>query len=140
MGRKAMMYFAAVVIIIVTTLAFVLFASGEDDADNAEFLLSYGWKVKARAVETAEVIIPDPFDRVYENYNKLQLRAGLDLSGYKGMKGKRYTYIVENYPRDVGGEVRANVLRVDGKAVAGDIMTVNLDGFMHSLLFEDAEK
>ena len=38
MGRKAMMYFAAVVIIIVTTLAFVLFARGETDTRNIEFL------------------------------------------------------------------------------------------------------
>ena len=135
-----MMYFIAVVIIIVTTLAFVLFASGESDVNNAEFLESYGWKVKERSVESAEVIIPDPFDNVYESYNKLQIRAGLDLRPYKGMHGMRYTYIVENYPTDVGEEVRANVLCINGEVVGGDIMTVSLHGFMHSLLFEDAVK
>lgn len=135
-----MMYFAAVVIIIVTTLAFVLFASGESDVNNISFLKSYGWEVKGRAIEEAEIIIPDPFDRVYENYNKLQLRAGLDLSTYKGMHGMRYTYIVENYPVDVGEQVRANVLCINGEPVGGDIMTVSLRGFMHSLLFEDAVK
>ncbi len=135
-----MMYFIAVVIIIITTLAFVLFASGEADVSNVSFLKDYGWEVKGRAIETAEIIIPDPFDRVYESYNKLQIRAGLDLIPYKGMHGMRYTYIVENYPSDVGEPVRANILCIDGKPVGGDIMTVSFHGFMHSLLFEDAVK
>ena len=99
---------------------------------------NYGWKVDKNAIETEEFTIPEEFDRVYESYNELQKKAGLDLEPYKGKKAKRYTYTVKNYPRDTGEEVRANVVTVDGKCVAGDIMTVSLDGFMHSLLFEDA--
>lgn len=133
-----MMYFAAVVTIMATTLVFVLFASGAEE--QREFLMGYGWEVTIKAVEKADVIIPKPFDRVYENYNELQLKAGLDLRPYMGMRGVRYTYIVENYPRDVGEDVRANVICIDGKPVAGDIMTVSLQGFMHSLNFSDAEE
>lgn len=133
-----MMYFAAVVTIMATTLVFVLFASGAEE--QREFLRGYGWEVAIKAVEKADVIIPKPFDRVYENYNELQLKAGLDLRPYMGMRGVRYTYIVENYPRDVGEDVRANVICIDGKPVAGDIMTVSLQGFMHSLNFSDAEE
>lgn len=129
------MYFAAIVIIIFTTLAFILFASGADNNANIEFLKSYGWEVDTKPIDEAEVIIPNPFDLVYENYNKLQLEAGLDLEPYKGMHGKRYTYTVTNYPEDVGEEVRANVICIDGEAVAGDIMTVSLRGFMHSLKY-----
>ena len=138
MGRKAMMYFTAVAIIIVTTLVFVVFASGETDVKNIEFLKGYGWDVETRAMESAEVIIPEPFDRVYENYNNIQLRAGLDLRPYMGMRGVRYTYIVKNYPSDVGEAVRANVICINSEPVAGDIMTVSINGFMHSLNFEDA--
>ncbi|NDO18382.1 DUF4830 domain-containing protein [Lachnospiraceae bacterium MD329] len=138
MRRRAMMYFAAVVTIMATTLVFVLFASGAEE--QREFLRGYGWEVTIKAVEKADVIIPKPFDRVYENYNELQLKAGLDLRPYMGMRGVRYTYIVENYPRDVGEDVRANVICIDGKPVAGDIMTVSLQGFMHSLNFSDAEE
>lgn len=133
-----MMYFAAVATIMATTLVFVLFASGAEE--QREFLRGYGWEVTIKAVEKADVIIPKPFDRVYENYNELQLKAGLDLRPYMGMRGVRYTYIVENYPRDVGEDVRANVICIDGKPVAGDIMTVSLQGFMHSLNFSDAEE
>jgi hypothetical protein len=136
MGRKAMMYFISVVIIIVTTLMFVLFASGETDTNNIVFLK--GWEVRTKAVEKEDIIIPKPFDRVYENYNDIQLKAGLDLRPYMGMKGVRYTYIVENYPKDVGEEVRANVICINNEPVGGDIMTVSIRGFIHSLNFDDS--
>lgn len=138
MGRKTMMYFISVVIIIVTTLMFVLFASGETDTNNIVFLKGYGWEVRTKSVEKEDIIIPKPFDRVYENYNDIQLKAGLDLRPYMGMKGVRYTYIVENYPKDVGEEVRANVICINNEPVGGDIMTVSLRGFIHSLNFDDS--
>ena len=138
MGRKAMMYFISVVIIIVTTLIFVLFASGETDTNNIVFLKGYGWEVRTKSVEKEDIIIPKPFDRVYENYNDIQLKAGLDLRPYMGMKGVRYTYIVENYPKDVGEEVRANVICINNEPVGGDIMTVSIRGFIHSLNFDDS--
>jgi len=83
-------------------------------------------------------IINTLFDRVYENYNDIQLKAGLDLRPYMGMKGVRYTYIVENYPKDVGEEVRANVICINNEPVGGDIMTVSIRGFIHSLNFDDS--
>lgn len=139
MKKRAMMYFTAVIVIMMTTLVFVMFASGAGE-EQLEFLRGYGWEVESRAVEKADIIIPDPFDRVYESYNEIQLRAGLDLRPYMGKKGVRYTYIVQNYPYDVGEDVRANVICIDGKPVGGDIMTVSISGFMHSLKFSDAEE
>ena len=133
-----MMYFISVVIIIVTTLMFVLFASGETDTNNIVFLKGYGWEVRTKSVEKEDIIIPKPFDRVYENYNDIQLKAGLDLRPYMGMKGVRYTYIVENYPKDVGEEVRANVICINNEPVGGDIKTVSIRGFIHSLNFDDS--
>ena len=133
-----MMYFISVVIIIVTTLMFVLFASGETDTNNIVFLKGYGWEVRTKSVEKEDIIIPKPFDRVYENYNDIQLKAGLDLRPYMGMKGVRYTYIVENYPKDVAEEVRANVICINNEPVGGDIMTVSIRGFIHSLNFDDS--
>lgn len=133
-----MMYFISVVIIIVTTLMFVLFASGETDTNNIVFLKGYGWEVRTKSVEKEDIIIPKPFDRAYENYNDIQLKAGLDLRPYMGMKGVRYTYIVENYPKDVGEEVRANVICINNEPVGGDIMTVSIRGFIHSLNFDDS--
>lgn len=114
------------------------FASGETDTNNIVFLKGYGWEVRTKSVEKEDIIIPKPFDRVYENYNDIQLKAGLDLRPYMGMKGVRYTYIVENYPKDVGEEVRANVICINNEPVGGDIMTVSIRGFIHSLNFDDS--
>lgn len=103
------------------------------NADNIEFLKSYGWEVKKHPIEKEEVTIPEKFDDVYENYNKLQIEAGLDLSDFCGKKGIRYTYEVTNYPVKVKSTVRANIIIIDNTPVAGDIMTTDLDGFMYSL-------
>lgn len=106
-----------------------------DDADeaNIEFLGEYGWEVTGECIEREKVEIPTDFDEVYENYNKLQRLAGLDISDYKGQSAIRCTYIVTNFPDSDEKEIRANVLSVKGRQIAGDVMTVSLDGFMYSL-------
>lgn len=133
MGRIKKMYLAAVCAVIFVTVVFIVFASGADDAENIKFLNECGWSVESRCIESAEIIIPDPFDKVYENYNRIQLQSGFDLRPYRGKKGIRYTYIVVNYPFEVNEEVRANVICIDGVPVGGDICTVSINGFMHGL-------
>lgn len=134
MGRLKM-YFLAILIIAVTAVSFVVFANDSDSEESVKTLQKYGWVVDKKPVDEAAVIIPEPFDLVYENYNQMQIEAGLDLTPYMGMSGKRYTYSVKNYPEDVGEEVFANVICINGEVVAGDIMTVSLRGFMHSLKY-----
>lgn len=129
------MYFLAILIIAVTAVSFVVFAKDSDSEEGVKTLQNYGWVVDENPVDEANVIIPNPFDLVYENYNQIQIEAGLDLTPYMGMSGKRYTYSVKNYPEDVGEEVFANVICINGEVVAGDIMTVSLQGFMHSLKY-----
>lgn len=130
--QKLMMY-ASAVLAIALVAALCLKLCGAKNADNIEFLKSYGWEVISRPIETADVTIPETFDAVFENYNALQLQAGLNLKNYCGKKGTRYTYEVTNYPVDVGETVRANLIVIDNTPVAGDIMTTSLNGFMHSL-------
>lgn len=101
------------------------------------FLEKYGWETEDTAEEIENVIIPKVFDSVYERYNELQLEAGFDLSGYCGKKGRRYTYVVTNYPINVGETVYANVICINGIPVAGDIMTRSMNGFMSSLVMPD---
>lgn len=134
-----MYYLAAVIIILFIGIAFAVFAQESIDEKNAAFLDSYGWQVGEKAVEKVEIIIPNPFDAVYESYNKMQLEAGLDLRDYMGMNAQRYTYIVNNYPNDTDDEVRANVICVDNTPVGGDICTVGLSGFMHSLKYPKSD-
>ncbi len=126
-------FIIVIVLIILISLIFTVYGDRDEINIVCEFLEGYGWEVDKKPTDTADVIIPKEFDEVYKNYNKIQEKAQLDLSPYKGMKGIRYTFIVKNYPVDVGETVYANVIVIDSKPVAGDIMTVSLNGFMHSL-------
>ncbi len=126
-------FFIVIVLIVLISFIFIVYGNRGDVRAVCEFLKSYGWEVDRIPTDTAEVIIPKDFDEVYKNYNKIQEKSQLDLTPYKGMKGTRYTFIVKNYPIDVGETVYANVIVIDSEPVAGDIMTVSIDGFMHSL-------
>ncbi len=130
--KKMLLYISAVAVIMTITAVCLVFAK-DDDSRNIEFLAEYGWEVQTEAIEVEKVEIPAQFDDVYNNYNQIQKRAGLDLAPYKGKKGVRYTYLVLNYPDDVDEPVRANLICIQGEPVAGDIMTVSINGFMHSL-------
>ncbi len=101
---------------------------------GSELLKEFGWEFEPKPAETAEIIIPETFDEVFENYNELQKKAGMNLEPYMGRRATRYTYIITNYP-DESVNLRGNVLVVDGVAVGGDISTVELTGFMEPLNF-----
>ena len=132
--KRMVLYLIAVAGIMSLAVVYVLGAERTQEV-NRKFLKDYGWRVGEQAVEIEEITLPEQFGEVYRQYNELQYQAGLDLLPYCGKKCVRYTYLVENYPRPVEDEVRANVVCYRGKPIAGDIMTVRLDGFMHSLIF-----
>lgn len=102
------------------------------------FISQFGWEVSEEPAEVREIVIPDAFDEVYENYNELQKKQELDLSLYCGKRVKRWTYTVTNYPGYTEGEdcVRINLLVFDGRVVGGDVSSVELDGFMHTFYKE----
>ena len=132
--KKMLYYVITVAVIIIIGAVCLVFASDEDEK-NIDFLESYGWRVEESYIEKEALKIPDIFDEVYNNYNVLQKLSGLDLSDFKGREAVRYTYIVKNFPQKTDETVRANVLCVDTNPVAGDIMTVKIDGFMYSLSY-----
>ena len=96
------------------------------------FFEEYGFKLSEFPLETVKTTLPHTLTPVYENYNRLQNQAGLDLSPYLGKTVKRYTYNVLNFPFETKLPVRANALVYRGKIIAADLMTVNSDGFMLS--------
>ena len=134
--QKAIIYLTIIFIIVVISGSCLAFTTWKNK-DNIEFLRSYGWEVKKQPIEQVEVTIPSKFDDVYKNYNKIQLEAGLNLENYRGKKGIRYTYEVTNYPVKTKDTIRANIIVIDNTPVAGDIMTTNINGFMHSLYFNN---
>lgn len=71
-----------------------------------------------------EITIPESFSAVYENYNKLQEKAGFDLAEYKGETVKVYSYKEKDNDRIV------NLIVWDGILIGGDISEVKLSGEM----------
>lgn len=131
-----MLLYVITIAVIIGIGAMCLVFASDDEQINIKFLESYGWEVDNEYTEKVSFEIPEVFDEVYNNYNELQKISGLNLAKYKGRKAVRYTYIVLNFPQDTKGEnVFANVLCVAGEPVAGDVMTVKLDGFMYSLSY-----
>lgn len=147
---------AVLLIALVATAAAVLFvAFGEKapvaadentvsyKAENAEqrnaFISQFGWKFSADPVEVSEVIIPSEFDDVYMNYNEINKAQGLDLELYKGMRAKRWTYDILNYPAYEGrsGVVQLNLLVYNGVVIGGDVCSLEKDGFIHGFDFPE---
>lgn len=108
-----------------------LSASSEDEI--LTFISSCGWQVDEEAAEVRDVVIPESFDEVYTNYNKIQQEQGFDLEEYAGHRVKRWTYIIRNYPDTLPTDdfIRINILVSDGAVIGGDVCSVKLDGFMH---------
>lgn len=102
----------------------------ENNQQRIEYLKSFGWIVEEEACEIVEVAIPEDFNDVYQEYNKIQKKQGFDLEDYKGKRAKRYSYEVKNYPNQPE-YVRANMLVYNNQIIAGDICSLALDGFMH---------
>ena len=118
-------------------------ASFSTNAKTAEdvlnFISQYGWKVDAEPIEIRDVVIPEEFDEVYTNYNKIQISQGFDMTDFAGKKVKRKTYTIKNYPgfSEEDDFIRINILIYDGKVIGGDVCSIKLDGFMHGFALED---
>ena len=145
---------AVLLIALIATAAAVLFvAFGEKTpvatnentvsykAENAEqrnaFISQFGWKFSSDPVEVSEVIIPQEFDDIYMNYNEINKAQGLDLEPYKGMRAKRWTYDILNYPAYEGrsGVVQLNLLVYNGVVIGGDVCSLESNGFIHGFDF-----
>lgn len=109
--------------------------SGIDFSNNENrvaFLKSLGWQVPNEPSEVVEITIPQTFNAVYNNYNSIQKAQGFDLSKFRGVRAKRWTYSISNYPGVKEG-VRANLIVYNGMLIGGDVSSVNINGFMRGL-------
>lgn len=102
-----------------------------EDFKIENFFKQFDLEINPSSVQKVSITIPSEFNKVYERYNQLQLSQGLDLSNYKGENVERYTYDVTNYPS--GADVKANVIILNNKVIAGDLCTVSLNGVMTTL-------
>lgn len=123
--------FIPFIIPILLFIFFRLFVLNPDTLIH-NFYSSYGFTLSEKLISSETVILPHDLTPVYENYNKIQKKAGLDITPYLSKKVKRYTYEVTNFPFPTEQKVLANALIYKNKIIAADIMTSSLDGFMLS--------
>lgn len=107
--------------------------AAQSNDDRIKFLSQFGWDVNPNPIEISSITIPSKFNSVYENYNEIQRKQGLDLNKYKEKNCIRYTYQILNYKSSPSG-VRANILVLNDKVIGGDICSIELDGFMHGFV------
>lgn len=98
--------------------------------DRVKFLGQFGWQVESTPIEEKNVRVPTEFDKIFNTYNEMQKRQGLDLADYKGKSVTRYTYKVTNY-EGYDGVVYANIIVYKNRVIGGDICTADVDGFIH---------
>ena len=110
-------------------------AAGSDEA-RIGYLRTLGYEASPSTAEVKEVLIPDEFDEVFQNYNTVQAEAGMDLEPYHGKRVKCWSYRIDNYPGE--DDVLAHLYVYNDKIIGGDICSTKLDGFMHGLTKMDA--
>ena len=125
---------AAVVFLLITGIRGSKVHKLDSEDRRQAFLHEMGWEIPERFEQVKTVLIPEDWDEVYLNYNKLQKQQGFDLSPYKGMQVQIYTYKVLNYPSHVGEEgIECHLMISDGQLIGGDVCSTALDGFMQGL-------
>lgn len=109
-------------------------------AERTAFLSQFGWKISEDPVEICEVIIPEDFEAGYSEYAEMNKAQGFDLEPYKGMRAKKWTYDILNYPglENKSGIIQANILIFEGRVIGGDICSLEEGGFINGFDFPSA--
>jgi len=139
-GRLAAVLAAAGILLAVLLVCAAVKYSGRSvyelnsETRRQEFLKEMGWETSDEYDECKAVKIPEKWNDVYINYNKLQKEQGFDLTDYKGKNVEVYTYRVKNYPgRENSEGVVCNLMIYKGQLIGGDVCSAELDGFMQGL-------
>lgn len=103
------------------------FKNIKTNEDIVAFLKSYGWEVESTPVLERSVTVPQEFDELYDKYNSLQKKEGLDLEKYKGKTVDMYTYSVNN----ADGKAYATVLVYKKRVIGGDVSSAENNGFTY---------
>lgn len=98
--------------------------NGSTNALRIDYIRSLRLEPDDRDVESKEIIIPQSFGEVYEEYNKLQKKAGFDLKNYKGRKATLYTYSLS------GTDKKLHLIVLNGYIIGGDIADIEVEGEM----------
>ncbi|MBQ0110414.1 MAG: DUF4830 domain-containing protein [Oscillospiraceae bacterium] len=118
----------AVVLVLCVILLSLKPSAVSPASERAKFIQKLGYTLKkGTAEQVKQVVIPENFSDVYENYNHLQRECGYDLTPYKGCTATVYTLTLE------GDDLYAHIITYDGKIIGGDIANNRINGSMKGL-------
>lgn len=80
------------------------------------FIKQFGYDVNADSRECETVVIPSDFNEIYDEYNNLQKKIGLDLEAYKGREVQEITYKINN-----SEEKYAVILTLKGRVIGAHL-------------------
>lgn len=106
--------------------------TGRDISEIKAFLSDYGI-ITTGNEEVKNIVIPEVFGEVYENYNALQKEQGFDLSAYRGREAVSYTFPVVSVKGEIAENTDAHVIVCDGYIIGGDIASRALGGEMKGI-------
>lgn len=95
-----------------------------DKEETTAFFRQFGLNVDFTNCVQSEIIIPEKFDSLYEEYNNLQKSQGLDLSKYKGQNAQQRIYPIITDNRQ---EYYAVLIVIRDKVVCGHLNTGGID-------------
>ena len=99
--------------------------------ERVNYINSLGFETDS-SEESKEIIIPTRFNDVYNKYNEIQKKQGLDLAEYKGKTAVMYTYHITNYGDN--DNVIANLIVFDGQLIGADLCDTSAgNGFLVAL-------
>lgn len=101
---------------------------GEDLKDRCAYLSYLGYDAISDSEYESEILIPEDFSDTYNEYNNKQIEAGFDLSNYKNVKAKMFTYRIDSFGKY--SNVYAALIVYDGKIIGGDISSIENKGFI----------
>ncbi len=129
-------YIAGTLAFAVVIFIIILGVFSIDNSTNrmiVEYVSQLGWQINPSPAEISHLTIPGEFDAVYETYNAVQKASGFDLTPFKGKNVTRYTYVVQNHAESEKSHVMLGVLVYEKKIIAGDISSVDSEGFLHGI-------
>lgn len=122
-------FIAAIITGITITLIKNDLPRGRNITEVKEFLSDYG-VITAGEGEAKNIVIPEVFGEVYENYNTLQKEQGFDLSDYRGREAVSYSLPVVSVKGKIAENTDAHVIVCDGYIIGGDVASRALGGEM----------
>lgn len=124
---------ASVIIFIILVCQFFTESQQKIDGSThyirASYLESLGYFIDGKNISSKEIIIPETFNDVYTEYNKLQKQSGFDLSPYKGDNATVYTYKLAG-----SDDTEIHLIISNSNIIGGDVASVRIDGEMKPLI------